>query len=190
MKPLKNKTNTVPPGGDYPFGDLRDNPGDNSGTPVDRNLLGDIHRTVEKIMDVSGIVANNLDDNEANGYQIYDAFVKAIRGYRITTIIFNPANLGSEISVIRDELNLGTPTTTKTSAGVYEVVWSVSKPAGYLLSLKLFTSSIEREGFISPTFKSINPSEPLKITTTNISGVPADIVMPLNGVIIEIRDYN
>lgn len=89
MKALKDKTNTVPPGGDYPYGDLRDNPGDNSGTPVNRDLMGDIHRTVEKIMDEAGIVANGLDDNEANGYQIYEALKAIFRPYKVISGILN-----------------------------------------------------------------------------------------------------
>lgn len=89
MKALKDKVNTVPPGGDYPYGDLRDNPGDNSGTPVNRDLMGDIHRTVEKIMDEAGIVANGLDDNEANGYQIYEAMRLAFRPYKSIVLSVN-----------------------------------------------------------------------------------------------------
>lgn len=83
MKALVNKTNTVPAGGDYPYGDIKDNPGDNSGTPVDRNLIGDIHRNVMKIMDAAGVVPNNLDDNEANGYQIFEAIRKVARPYKV-----------------------------------------------------------------------------------------------------------
>lgn len=90
MKALKDKVNTVPPGGDYPYGDLRDNPGDNSGTPVNRDLMGDIHRTVEKIMDEAGIVANGLDDNEANGYQIYEAMRAIFRPYKVISGILRP----------------------------------------------------------------------------------------------------
>lgn len=192
MKPLKNKTNTVPPGGDYPFGDLRDNPGDNSGTPVDRNLLGDIHRNVEKIMDVSGIVANNLDDNEANGYQIYDALVKAIRGYRVTILRFNPANTGNEITVIRDELNFGTPTTTKASTGRYSMVYSVSKTVNYLESLTLNSTSIQYSGSVQSTFDALDAigGRPLKIDLRDYAGSFADIFTSPSGIIIEIRNYN
>lgn len=189
MKPLKNKTNTVPAGGDYPYGDLKDNPGDNSGTPVDRNLLGDIHRNIEKIMDVSGIVANNLDDNESNGYQIYDAFIKAIRGYRVTTFRFNPTDTGNEVTVIRDELGFGTPLFSKISVGNYIIKWSNNSNTTYLNSLTLTTTSLT-SGFINQFFGSSSPLIEHIIETKNTSGAPADLLFLLSGVIIEIRDYN
>ena len=82
MKSLQNKPNTVAPGGDYPYGDVKDNPGNNTGTPVNRLLLGDWLRNIEKIMDLSGITPNELDDNEANGYQILEAMQKMFKPYK------------------------------------------------------------------------------------------------------------
>lgn len=124
MKALKDKVNTVPPGGDYPYGDLRDNPGDNSGTPVNRDLLGDIHRTVEKIMDEAGIVANGLDDNEANGYQIYEAMIRAIRGYDATTLWINSADTGNEVTILNNELGLDFNSFINFEPGGHIIVWN------------------------------------------------------------------
>ena len=124
MKALKDKPNTVPAGGDYPYGDLRDNPGNNTGTPYNRELFGDIQRTVEKIMDEAGIVANGMDDNETNGYQIYEAIVKAIKGYQVTSFIFNPINSGNEITMLTDELELGFVSYNKVGAGSYQILWT------------------------------------------------------------------
>src|SRR5690554_5704644 len=103
MKALKDKVNTEPVSATYPYGDLRDNPGNNTGTPYNRELFGDIQRNVEKIMDEAGIVANGLDDNDANGYQIFEALNKAIRGYKVTSFFFDPTDIGNEVVMLRDE---------------------------------------------------------------------------------------
>lgn len=118
MKALKNKTNTVPPGGDYPYGDLRDNPGDNSGTPVNRDLMGDIHRTVEKIMDEAGITANGLDDNDANGYQIYEAMMIALKPYKS---IFGRFTGPGGLTILQNDT--GVPITfNEVGYGYYEII--------------------------------------------------------------------
>lgn len=74
MKKLQNKTNVTAPNGTYPYGDLKDNPGDNTGTPVDKELLTDVMQLMEKVVDESGITVTGLPDNDANGYDLFKAF--------------------------------------------------------------------------------------------------------------------
>ena len=82
MIKLQSKPNTNAPSPAFPYGDLRDNPGDNTGTPVNRELLSDIIQTVEKIVDESGITPNGLLDNASNGWQLFDAMRKVFYPYK------------------------------------------------------------------------------------------------------------
>lgn len=68
-------TNVDPADSDYPSGRVRNNPGDNSGTPVNEALLGDMVQFFQKIMVEAGITPNQLPDNEYSGWQLYEAFL-------------------------------------------------------------------------------------------------------------------
>lgn len=59
----------------YPHGRIRDNDGSGNGTDVNERVYGDIHSMKEQLMILAGIVANNLPDNTANGYQLIDALI-------------------------------------------------------------------------------------------------------------------
>lgn len=78
MIPLSNKPNTVPPGGDYPYGKLIDDTGIGDGTQVNENNFNDLFQFFERLFAQSEISANNLPDNAANGWQLFDAFAKVI----------------------------------------------------------------------------------------------------------------
>jgi len=75
MIKLEDKSNVNAPSVSFPYGSLRNNPGDNTGTPVNVNLVGDVMQLMEKIMAESGITPNGLPDNEANGWQLYEALL-------------------------------------------------------------------------------------------------------------------
>lgn len=67
MIPLKDKVNVNAPVGTYPFGaepfgTLRDNPGDNSGTPVDVVLVQDIMIFAEALMAAAQVTPNGVLD--------------------------------------------------------------------------------------------------------------------------------
>jgi hypothetical protein len=74
MRLLQNKTNVDAPDDDYPFGRARNNPGNRTGTPVDEELVGDILQFFEKMFNASGLVANELPDNDYTGFQLFEAF--------------------------------------------------------------------------------------------------------------------
>jgi hypothetical protein len=74
MIPLKsnqNVDNSDP--ANYPDGRIKDNTGTGNGTPVDRNVYGDLHSNISKLMRLYGILPSGLPDNETNGYQIITA---------------------------------------------------------------------------------------------------------------------
>lgn len=58
---------------DYLNGRIKDNTGGGDGTPVNEFVYGDFHQTMAKLMQLAGLVYNNLPDNETNGYQLVDA---------------------------------------------------------------------------------------------------------------------
>jgi hypothetical protein len=75
---LTNKLNTAPVSGAYPYGNIKDRVGAVPGTAVNTVNHADFHQFFEKLMDESGLVHNNLPDNETNGYQLFQALVKII----------------------------------------------------------------------------------------------------------------
>src|SRR5688572_8737357 len=79
MRALVTKTNVTAAGGGYPYGRIKDNPGNNTGTPVNEEVYGDMHQFFEKLMDEAGISPNNLPENLIEGFQLYQAFEKAAR---------------------------------------------------------------------------------------------------------------
>lgn len=81
---LKNKQNVTGPNSTFPFGDIKDNPGNNTGTPYNRAVYGDFHQFFAKTLSDSGITPNDLDENAVNGFQYFDALKIVSRP--ITTI--------------------------------------------------------------------------------------------------------
>lgn len=59
----------------YPFGRIKDNTGTGNGTAVNRNVYGDLHVNIAKMMALYGILPNVQPDNETNGYQIIEALI-------------------------------------------------------------------------------------------------------------------
>lgn len=75
---LQDKPNVTPPGGDYSYGNIKDDTGSDDGTPLNQFVHADFHQTFARILDKSTIVANGLVDNNANGYQLYQAVMEAV----------------------------------------------------------------------------------------------------------------
>lgn len=70
---LQDKQDVEAPSGDYPYGSIQDQGMSVDGTPVNRQVYSDIHQFFEKMFFESGLTANGLPDNEANGYQLFEA---------------------------------------------------------------------------------------------------------------------
>ncbi len=76
MIKLSSKPNVVTPGGDYPYGRIKDDTGGGNGTPVSVQVYGDQHQFFERIMALSGLTANDLPDNSTNGFQLVEALFR------------------------------------------------------------------------------------------------------------------
>ena len=78
-KDLQNKTNVLPPNGDFPSGDIINDSGVGDGTPVTKNVYGDFHQFFAKLLrdattaPTVNFVTNDLFDNTSNGFQLNEA---------------------------------------------------------------------------------------------------------------------
>jgi hypothetical protein len=75
MRKLVNKTNVDAPTFAFPFGRIRDNPGNDTGTPVDELLYGDMHQAFAILFAMAGVVMNDLEENSTNSFQSGLAFI-------------------------------------------------------------------------------------------------------------------
>jgi hypothetical protein len=73
MRSLLSKPNVNAADSDYPYGSIRDRDGATQGTPVTEEVYGDIHQFFEKLMAEAGVTANDLPDNDYNGFQLFEA---------------------------------------------------------------------------------------------------------------------
>lgn len=74
----------IPAGGDYPFGNIKDNP---SGTIIDVASNGDLQQYVQKMMFEGGVTPNNLPDNATNGWQVFGGLQGVINRFNAQIII-------------------------------------------------------------------------------------------------------
>jgi hypothetical protein len=90
---LANKTDVDSPDSDYPFGRIRDEFGNNDGTPFDEQLYGDFHQFFSKMFDESGLTYNNLPDNAYSGFQFYEALQENIAKFKSIEVYFTNTSL-------------------------------------------------------------------------------------------------
>lgn len=95
---LEDKPNVDPPSALYPNGNIRDNPGDGSGTPVNALVHADFHQFFARLL-VEGVVTpNGQPENAYTGFQYIEAF-KRLAGDipvpYITTGITYPGSVAS-----------------------------------------------------------------------------------------------
>lgn len=100
-RPLSGKTNVTAPGGDYPYGRIKDNSGSNDGTPVNEAVYGDMHQFFEKLMAVAGVSANGLPENDANTFQYMTALNAVIQSF-ITTLKDGVPSAGDTLNKLYD----------------------------------------------------------------------------------------
>lgn len=75
---LASKPNVDAPGGNYPYGRVRNNPGDNTGTNADENLFGDLIQFFERLMALGGVSANGQPENSSSGFQYVTALLNTV----------------------------------------------------------------------------------------------------------------
>lgn len=99
MRSLENKPNVTAPNADFPFGRIKDKVGSNPGTPVNEVVYGDIHQFFEKLMNESGITANELPESEYTGFQLMTALVTMFGKLRRKVYEIGAWNMDSSASV-------------------------------------------------------------------------------------------
>ena len=95
---LINKPNVNPADSDFPFGDLRDNPGDFTGTPLNRLVLSDYIQFFHKMMSEAGVSYNGELDNDYSGFQFWEA-LRVLFPLRQKVIEIGDWNMDSTVSI-------------------------------------------------------------------------------------------
>ncbi len=129
---LEDQVNVEAPDSDYPYGRIRDDQGIGNGTPLTEAVHGDYHQFFARILAESGVVANDLPDNEYTGFQYYEGLLGVI------TKRISRYSAGDSVAVgLSDNFN------EFILAGVYKVTGAFSnKPTGFLANgLLLVTGS-------------------------------------------------
>jgi hypothetical protein len=139
---LASKPNVTAPGGSYPFGRIKDNTGSGNGTPVNEQVYGDFHQFFEKVMATAGLTFNGLPENNADGFQYYNALITVIQSY--TTPKANSNNAALTGVPTAPTASLGTNTTQlATTAFVKAAVDALVNAApGLLDTLKELADAI------------------------------------------------
>lgn len=133
MENLKDKPNVTAPGGDYQFGTMRDDTGTDDGSRADTRFMSDyvqfFERMFEEYRSVYAVAANGLPDNDANGYQLWDAFRKLSRPYKVYhALLTQVAGAAPVATVLQNEIGV--------------VTWSRSAQGFYIATtLALFTNN-------------------------------------------------
>lgn len=102
MRKLQSKPNVEPPSPGYPFGRIKDNPGNRTGTPVNESVYGDIHVVLDKLLSLANITPNDLPENEYSGYQIIEALFRRFLtsdknlGIKHKVLVIPPWNMKDE----------------------------------------------------------------------------------------------
>lgn len=180
---LTNKPNTNAPSVDFPYGDLRDNPGDNTGTPLNRLVLSDYIQFFHKLMGEAGVTYNGDLDNEDNGFQLYEAFRKLTRPYRVMTGTINQAGTSAPTLEIYENTLEFTPVASRTGVGIYALT-SVGDFAGSRWFTVGVGSSLQKQ-----VKASITDDAMLIFTADNSSPYAADDDVLVN-LPFEIRIYD
>lgn len=99
MIKLLSKPGVDPADADYPFGKPRDDDGSGNGLPANTLTHGDMHQFFEKLMNAAGVVANDLPDNQTNGFQLFVALLQKLvssedaKGIKMKILNIGPWNM-------------------------------------------------------------------------------------------------
>lgn len=156
MKLLKDKVNSSADA-TYPLGRIRDDEGDGySGSQVDAEFMNDYVQCMEKIFAESGLIANGNPDNGANGYQLFEAFIKNIKlkkGYRVYFYEINQTGTSA-------------PTLTQRSSDLNDTIpgISMSRSQQGQFSLNLPNQTLNKVTFnFTPTIELLNTPQTMPV---------------------------
>lgn len=180
MRKLATKQNVAPIDGDFPFGRIKDNPGNNTGTPFNESLYGDIQQFFEKMFSMSGLVANGLPDCAYTGFQLFDALRLACLPYRSYSAELFQSTTTAPVVTVMPGNQLGNIVWARTGTGVYTATLLGAFP----VSLTLLFNATTVNGLIKMTHTSANV---ITINTFTLAGAAQDGV--LDNIAIDIRVY-
>lgn len=182
MIKLINKTGTTTTDADYPLGKITNNPGDNSGNELDENFFNDYVQLMEKVFNVSGIVANGLPDNDTNGYQMYLAFRAVFRPKKVyKALITQSGTSAPTVTVIENTLG-GTVVWARTGTGVY-----TGTLVGAFTANKTWAIVQSDGGSANPELKRTS-DDVVTLKTYNIVPAAADALLTASSLLIEVQD--
>jgi hypothetical protein len=119
MKLLQDKLRVEAPSAEFPYGNLIDETGVNDGTAVNREFLTDIVQFFEKAVDEAGVVPNGIVDNEYDGWQLYEAFRKLTKPYKVLTGLLTQSGTNAPTVTILGINEIGTPVMAYDSPGFF-----------------------------------------------------------------------
>lgn len=182
MKRLATKANTIPPNSDYPYGDIRDRVGTTPGTQVNRINHADFHQFFEKMFAESGLTANNLPDNETNGFQLYQALFKvAIRKSQLVVRLTQTGTSNPVVTLLYNDFGITSITCTRLFAGSYrlQIPGGFDSIPGIMLIPNTGVATMTVSSTISPVLANgyvyINTND----GTTDVDGILTDYTVVL-----------
>jgi len=186
MIPLINKPNVHGSDSEYPYGDIRDRDGAIIGTPVDREVYADMHQFFEKMMDESGIVANNNPDNEYHGWQLWEALVKAIQTQqefsRFHVKLTQTSTNAPTLDFQAENDFSSSPTWSYDAVGRYEATFGSAVFPNTAKCMKI-TESLRSGATIYLSFPS---SSVLRVETFNAAGVAANDLLAKSDIYVNV----
>jgi hypothetical protein len=119
MKRLQDKANVDAPSTAYPYGKQRNKIGVTPGTRWDVEQANDVYQLMEKMFDVSGLTANGQPDNATDGFQLFDALLRSVVGFkRYEGVIFQSGTAAPTVNLIGFN-EIGNIVWTRVSVGRY-----------------------------------------------------------------------
>lgn len=134
---LENKTNVTPPGGAFPYGNIKNNSGINDGTPIDKSVYADFHQFFARMLGLSSVTPNNLPEDSVNGFQYMEAFLDMANSFREERYISTGANVltDADIGCLVIKINPGNGTATlpkNTTLNQFKKITILNRDSGTL----------------------------------------------------------
>lgn len=119
MKSLENKVNINPADSDFPFGDVRDKTTGIAGTKWNREMMSDYIQFFHKMFSESGLTYNEQLDNEYSGWQLYEAFRKITRPYKVYSGLISQSGTNDPVVTVLGLNDIGSIVWTRSTTGTY-----------------------------------------------------------------------
>jgi len=183
MKKLQDKPGVIAPSVAYPFGQTQDNTGTNNGFPINTATMNDYLQFFEKMFAESGITSNGLPDNATNGFQLWNAFRKLSRPYKVYTAQISQSGTNAPgATILLNEL--GTVTFARIGTGTYTMTFSTPLTA----TNKVFFVINNADPSNAITTFTIDSTTQITIYKYNAAGSLADNIF--FGSTVEVRLYD